>query len=435
MQNPYSRSFEMGSAVGGNIASGISGGLESIAMNQILEQAKKSKDPNANPDAMNQILQRIKDPEKRQVATQILQKEIDKTAKEQAREFYRRNGFDPGIADQPEAVQKELIKLKADENLWKDAINQRNSNLGQNPQQTPQDINQSANVMPNPNEMPNQSQQTTQPQLEAYQGNVKPVYASSAVDPKFFRKDISKYETARLAESEKGFKRNEGYLKTVQEQADSQPFIQDSIRQAITDVQSGNVSGALATMRSKLAQTFPGVLSAEEKNFTNSMKNIALEQFASTPGFRSQGEFFILQQVLPNIGDKKKAQELNLKAILDSSLMKSKEEEIILDILNQSPNGEVPTNLREMVKERLDNEWKKLYARRYAEDPKVWDEYLNSKAGKSDPLFKDIKNVPVPKSSIDWNKYVEMINPEGKKVAVHKDQVKQKLNEKYQEIK
>jgi hypothetical protein len=419
--------FEMGRAVGGNISGAFQSSQETSALDNILQQAMQSNDPQVQNDVMRQILTRVS-PEKQEMALKVLQQRTQQMQQQRQRQAYSERGLSP---DLPESINKEMLRQKADESLWKEAIARRAQNLGQ-PSQNIQDASSSSELGVASQEeglrSPAMEQPTSLPSV------VKPIYASSSVDPKYFRKDISKYETARLAEADKGYKRNEKYLTTTQEQAETQPFIQDSIRQALVDVQSGNVSGALATMRAKLAQAFPSVLSAQEKNFENAMKNIALEQFASTPGFRSQGEFFVLQKVLPNLGDRKKSQELNLKAILDSSLMKSKEEEVILDILNQSPDGEVPLNLREIVKDRMDNEWKKLYARRYAEDPKIWDEYLNSPAGKNDPLFKDIKNTPVPQSSIDWDKYVKMINPEGKKVAVHKAQAQEKLAEGYKEI-
>ncbi len=426
--------FEIGGAIGNNISGAFRQHRDISAIDQILQDA--SNDPDAMDNAMRSIISKVS-PERQQQAFELLKGKQEQILKKNSdikrREAFKSQGLDPALADLDPAIQKELIRQKGDENLWRDAINQRNTAL--NPSQAqPQDMQ-----MPVPVEQGEMGNSTPDQQNPAQNQNtskhkVKPVYASAGVDPKFFRKDIAKYETARLAEADKGYKRNENYLKTTQEQSESQPFIQDSIRQALADVQSGNVSGALSTLRSKLGQTIPAVMSAEEKNFENSMKNIALEQFASTPGFRSQGEFFILQNVLPKLGDRKKSQELNLKAILDSSLMKSKEEKVVLDVLNQSPNGEVPLNLREIVKERMDDEWKKLYARRYAEDPKVWDKYLNSPAGKNDPLFKDIKNTPVPQSAIDWKNYTKLVNTKGQSVAVHNGQVEKKLSEGYRKI-
>ena len=163
------------------------------------------------------------------------------------------------------------------------------------------------------------------------------------------------------------------------------------------------------------------------------MKNIALDEFASTPGFRSQGEFFVLTQVLPKLGDRKKSQELTLKALLDSSIMKKKEEEIALDVINKSPNYETPLNLIDIVNDRMNQEWKKLYARRYAEDPKIWDEYI--KENPNDPLFKDIEKIAVPPSSIDWNEYVTLQSPEGQKVAVHKSKLQKRIQQGWKEVK
>lgn len=432
MPSPY----EIGRDIGNNISGAFKNKRDLNALDQILEHAGNSDTPD---HIIGQLLARVA-PERQELALNIIKNQQAKRKELKEREAYEKVGVDPNLPDAARLVQ---LKAQGDQELWKGAIDQRNKNLGQN-QSVPQE-NAAQDQENNPSDQ--QAELNAQEQDQAVpniQGNangqtpqnkskIKPVYASTNVDPKFFKKDISKYETTRLAEANRGFQKNEKYMTTAEEQASTQPFIQNAIRSAINDVKSGNVSGALSALRAKLGKIMPSILTAEEKNFSNAMKTVALEEFAGTPGFRSQGEFFILQQVLPNLGDRKKSQEMNLKAILDASLMKSKQEEVILDIINQSPEREVPLNLQAMVKERMDEEWKKLYARRYAEDPKIWDEYI--KSNPNDPLFKDIKNVPVPSTSIDWNNYVKMTNKEGKKTAVHKSQVQEKLKEGYKELK
>lgn len=425
--------WEAGAALGSSISGAVRQSQDTSALDQILTQSFKTGKPEDYDNAVRQILSKVSR-ERQPVAMQLLDNKknqiLAQQQKEQAIKAFKSRGLDPSVASLDPSVQKEFLKSSADEALWKDVIARRTGSENVPPGQatTPQ-AQPSAGTTQIPSASPPGTTQTQPVQEEKAPEGINPKYASNNVDPRLFKKDISKYETTRLAEGNKGYQRNQNYLKTVEEQAGSQRAIQDSIRQAITDVQSGNTSGALATIRQRLAKTFPSVLSAEEKNFSIAMKNVALEEFASTPGFRSQGEFFILQQVLPNLGDKKLAQELTLKAILDGSLMKSKEEEIVLDIINNSPDNEVPLNLKDIVNERMNQEWKKLYARRYAENPQIWDQYI--KSNPNDPLFKDIQNVPVPSSAIDWKKYTRMINPQGKQEAIPNSQVQDKLTQGY----
>ena len=105
--------FELGGAIGSNVAGGIRGAQENSALDQILQQAIQSNDPQVQQDVMRQILTRVS-PEKQGAALQILQQKSQQMQQQRQRQALEREGYNP---DLPEYINKETAKTKAKTNL------------------------------------------------------------------------------------------------------------------------------------------------------------------------------------------------------------------------------------------------------------------------------------------------------------------------------
>lgn len=100
--------FEIGQAVGNNISGSIRASREKSAIEEILEQANSSGNPDDINNAMSMILQRVS-PERQQAAMQVLQNTQQKFARQKQAQAYQEQGLNP---DLPESINKELIKKK-----------------------------------------------------------------------------------------------------------------------------------------------------------------------------------------------------------------------------------------------------------------------------------------------------------------------------------
>ena len=98
--------FELGGAIGSNVAGGIRGAQENTALDQILQQAIQSNDPQVQQDVMRQILTRVS-PEKQPAALQVLQNKTQQMQQQRQRQAYAERGLNP---DLPESINKEIIK-------------------------------------------------------------------------------------------------------------------------------------------------------------------------------------------------------------------------------------------------------------------------------------------------------------------------------------
>ena len=111
--------FEIGQAVGTNIAKGFTAYQDKTALDDILEKASRTQDPNVINDVMGQILQRVS-PERQQVALGLLQQKqkfiqdnIEKQQKlaidQRERQTKIKMGVDP---DLPTPLAKEAFKTQ-----------------------------------------------------------------------------------------------------------------------------------------------------------------------------------------------------------------------------------------------------------------------------------------------------------------------------------
>ena len=98
--------FEVGAAIGGNVAGGIRGAQENTALDQILQQAIQSNDPQVQQDVMRQILTRVS-PEKQPAALQILQNRSQQMQQQKQRQSMLQEGYNP---DLPEYINKERAR-------------------------------------------------------------------------------------------------------------------------------------------------------------------------------------------------------------------------------------------------------------------------------------------------------------------------------------
>lgn len=101
--------FEIGRAVGGNISGAIRGAAETSSLDQILQQAMQSDDPNVQNDVMRQILTRVS-PEKRPAALEVLQNKTAQMQRAKQSQAMTQEGFNP---DLPEYINKERAKTLA----------------------------------------------------------------------------------------------------------------------------------------------------------------------------------------------------------------------------------------------------------------------------------------------------------------------------------
>ncbi len=102
--------FELGRSIGGNVSSGINAGIERNAIDDILEQANASGNPEDINNAMTQILQRVS-PERQQAALQILQMKQQQISQQRQAQAYQEQGLNPYL---PESINKELIKKRGE---------------------------------------------------------------------------------------------------------------------------------------------------------------------------------------------------------------------------------------------------------------------------------------------------------------------------------
>jgi len=105
--------FELGGRIGGGLSSGIRQSAETSAIDQILQQANASGNPEDIQNVMGQILQRVA-PERQQLAAQILQQkqaqlEARRSQESQA-QAYQAQGLEPSLASLDVGVQKEILK-------------------------------------------------------------------------------------------------------------------------------------------------------------------------------------------------------------------------------------------------------------------------------------------------------------------------------------
>ena len=100
--------FELGGAIGANVAGGIRGAQENSALDQILQQAIQSNDPQVQNDVMRQILTRVS-PEKREGALQVLQNRTQQMQQQRRSQALTKAGYDP---DLPESILKEQAKQR-----------------------------------------------------------------------------------------------------------------------------------------------------------------------------------------------------------------------------------------------------------------------------------------------------------------------------------
>ena len=96
--------FELGGAIGSNVAGGIRGAQENTALDQILQQAIQSNDPQVQQDIMRQILTRVS-PEKQPAALQVLQNRTQQMQRQNEQKAYeniatRIEGESPNTASQ-----------------------------------------------------------------------------------------------------------------------------------------------------------------------------------------------------------------------------------------------------------------------------------------------------------------------------------------------
>jgi hypothetical protein len=110
--------FHTALAVGNNIAAGVKSYQDRTAIDEILDQASKTGNPEDVDYAMTQILSRVS-PEKQQIALAILQKkkgEIEaKNEKMKIKSAYKSQGIPDYVADLDPASQKEFFKQKAEQ--------------------------------------------------------------------------------------------------------------------------------------------------------------------------------------------------------------------------------------------------------------------------------------------------------------------------------
>jgi hypothetical protein len=110
--------FHTALAVGNNIAAGVKSYQDRTAIDEILDQASKTGNPEDVDYAMTQILSRVS-PEKQQIALAILQKkkgEIEaKNEKLKIKSAYKSQGIPDYVADLDPASQKEFFKQKAEQ--------------------------------------------------------------------------------------------------------------------------------------------------------------------------------------------------------------------------------------------------------------------------------------------------------------------------------
>jgi hypothetical protein len=112
--------FEIGQAVGSNVSGAFRGARDRSAIDEILEQANSSGDPQAVNDAMGQILHRVS-PERQQQAMQVLQMKQQQLAQQRQAKAYQEQGLNP---DLPEGINKEILRGKGDVNKKQEGTEQ-----------------------------------------------------------------------------------------------------------------------------------------------------------------------------------------------------------------------------------------------------------------------------------------------------------------------
>jgi hypothetical protein len=109
--------YQTALAVGNNIAAGVRNYQDRTAIDEILEKASSTGNPEDVDYAMTQILSRVS-PEKQQMALAILQKkksEVEaKNEKQRIKSAYELRGIPAEVADLPPEAQKDYFKQRAE---------------------------------------------------------------------------------------------------------------------------------------------------------------------------------------------------------------------------------------------------------------------------------------------------------------------------------
>jgi len=101
--------FEMGRAIGGNVAGAVHRSSQGSTMDNILKQAQETGDPTQFNNIMSQILQRV-DPENQ---ANVINAVKQRQQQLQQKDYYQSQGLNPNIANMPESIQKEIVKWQA----------------------------------------------------------------------------------------------------------------------------------------------------------------------------------------------------------------------------------------------------------------------------------------------------------------------------------
>ena len=104
--------FEIGRAIGSNVSRGIRGASERSSIDDILEQANASGNPEDVDNAIGQILTRVS-PERQQAALQVLGQKQQQIQSQQRRKALESQGIGGDIDALDPALQKEIIKAKS----------------------------------------------------------------------------------------------------------------------------------------------------------------------------------------------------------------------------------------------------------------------------------------------------------------------------------
>ncbi len=105
--------FQIGQAVGSNVSGGIRGAQQRSMIDDILEQANSSEDPNAINNAIGNILRQVS-PERQEMALQVLGMKQQQIASQRRQQALQSQGLNPEIDSLDPGIQKELIKKKGE---------------------------------------------------------------------------------------------------------------------------------------------------------------------------------------------------------------------------------------------------------------------------------------------------------------------------------
>lgn len=231
-------SFQIGQAIGTNVGNAFKNIRDKSALDEILENANRTNDPNAINDAMSQILSRVS-PERQQAALGVLQQkqkmiqdriEKDKEAKklELGRQARIKAGFEP---DLEATLAKEAYKTRQTNELLGQL------GLGANPQQTGNETAEMGKGSAQP--QPAKSFQDLEDAELSRLSVIPQLQKTVELEAKRREKEQAKYEGDRTFHS----KSSDPIVAAANTVLKSAPVKKGLINQHRRDIASGNVTG------------------------------------------------------------------------------------------------------------------------------------------------------------------------------------------------